>query len=471
MTPKTKRKNMAQVGARAEHCAAQHFGPWMVEPSWFTQAVNAVKAGTFAPQSSHGGQLKSELPANAECEIVDGRAVVLYYIDGNMARIPMFGQMTKGDSSFGGVNSVRARRALRKAAEDDRVGSILLHIDSPGGTVSGTGDLAADVATINREKKPVYTYIEDLGASAAYWVASQASRIYANPTAHIGSIGTVAVVEDTSGAMDKAGVKVHVVSTGDYKGNFTDGAPITDNHLAELRRMVNECNDHFLAGVSTGRKRPMETVKGWADGRVWIAEEAKRMGLIDDVATIDTVFQEIQHMTDEQIAAHLAEHPELSAKYIEQGKKAGIAEGTAQSKDRLAALLKAADGNHKLAYEAFQQGHEPEAVALAVAQAKEAREQAKAESDAKQAQIDAQAKEIERLKTLAGTQGAVNTTAAVQETEEKKQEVNPVEAFNTIVAKKVSDGMSRKAAIRSAVSENPELHQAYIAAINAGRKA
>jgi ClpP class serine protease len=167
--------------SRVEKCAAQHFGPWMIEPKWFSQAVQAVKAGTF----------------KAETVRDDETGYRLYTRISGIAGIAMAGQITKGDSSYGGCSSVRVRKAVRKAVNDDQVTAILLHIDSPGGTVAGTGDLADDVAAADK-RKPVYCYVEDLGASAAYWVGSQARRVYANPTAMIGSIGTVAVVEDSS---------------------------------------------------------------------------------------------------------------------------------------------------------------------------------------------------------------------------------------------------------------------------------
>src|SRR5690606_31819803 len=127
------------------------------------------------------------------------------------------GAMTKQGSSFGGASTVRTRRAIRSAAADKSVSAIMLLIDSPGGSVSGTSDLADDVANA-KKKKPVYAYIEDTCCSAAYWVASQCSAIYANPTAIVGSIGTYMVVADYSRMAENAGVKVHCISTGKYKG-------------------------------------------------------------------------------------------------------------------------------------------------------------------------------------------------------------------------------------------------------------
>lgn len=250
-------------------CIARHVGPWMVETGRFCAAVTAVKAGHFV------------------ADRVEPDHAALYTIDSDgIAAIPIIGFMMKGDSKFGGTNTVRTRRAVRRATEDKAVKASLLHIAAPGGTAAGTGELASDVRMANAVK-PVYAHIEDLGASAAYWVASQARRITATPTAEIGSIGTVAVVEDSSGAMEMAGIRVHVISTGAHKGQFVDGAPVTEEQLDDLQRMVNEHSAHFFEGVRIGRKMPIAKVREIADGRTWLAAKAREMGLIDKVATID----------------------------------------------------------------------------------------------------------------------------------------------------------------------------------------
>lgn len=250
-------------------CVARHIGPWMVEPHWFNAAVSAVKAGMFQVQ---------------ETEPSDQR---LFTIDhAGIASIGIIGATMKGDSKFGGTNSIRTRQAVRVAADDNSVKAIMLHIDSPGGTAAGTAELANDVRLAGA-RKPVFAHIEDLGASAAFFVASQAHRITATPTSRIGSIGSVAILQDTSGAAEAAGIKVHVISTGDFKGAFVDGAPITEEHLEDAKREIVELNGHFLKAVSRGRGMSMAEVREVADGRVHIAANAMAMGLIDAVSTVD----------------------------------------------------------------------------------------------------------------------------------------------------------------------------------------
>jgi protease-4 len=184
------------------------------------------------------------------------------------------------------------QRALRQAMQDDAVQSILLAIDSPGGHVAGTDALAQDVARM-RGQKPIVAQIDDFAASAAYWIASQTEAIYANNTAEIGSIGTVLVVEDSSGRMDRLGIKVHVISTGPFKGLGADGAPLTDQHLAYLQERVDGINQHFLQAVRTSRRLSPERMALVADGRVHLAGQAMALGLIDGIQSLETTLAQL----------------------------------------------------------------------------------------------------------------------------------------------------------------------------------
>lgn len=251
-------------------CVARHIGLWMVEPMWFQSAVAAVKAGLFQVQRTE--------PSGRELYAVDRSGI---------ATIGIIGSTMKGDSKHGGTNTLRTRRAVRAASADKDVRGTLLHIDSPGGKADGTAELANDVWQANR-LKPVYAHIEDVGASAAYWAASQARRITATPTSQIGSIGTVAVVEDTSGKAEAEGVKVHVVASGPLKGAFMDGAPVTEEQLDHARDLVTQLTGHFMQGVARGRNMPIGKVRDAADGgRVYLAADAQAVGLIDAVSTLD----------------------------------------------------------------------------------------------------------------------------------------------------------------------------------------
>jgi signal peptide peptidase SppA len=259
-------------------CFLNHMGIYCFEPLRLREAVAHVKAGRMPPiRAAAPGRPPGAFELSA-----DGIAV-----------IGIQGPMFKGPSKFSEADSSALRRGVREAAQSADVRGILLAIDSPGGTVAGTDDLATEVRAASK-LKPVHAFIEDLGASAAYWVASQAKKITATPTSLIGSIGTLAVVEDSSGLAQMEGVVVHVVSTGAFKGAFVDGAPVLPEHLTDLQEQVDALNMHFLAAVQSGRRLSGDKLSAVSDGRLHIAEAAQSLKLIDSVGSFEDALQTLR---------------------------------------------------------------------------------------------------------------------------------------------------------------------------------
>lgn len=261
-------------------CAAQHFGLWMVQGRWINSAVSAYNAGSL-PKA-----------------VLDAEADQLYTVDSTgIARVSLTGPILKGKSSFGGASSVQTRRALREAERDSDVKGIMLAIDSPGGSVSGLKAMADEVAAIaKRGIKPIVTHAEDSMHSAALWTGVQSQRVTASAMTEIGSIGTVATVTDYSGAAEKDGIKVHVVSTGPMKGAFTPGTEITDEQIEWLQGRVDEMNGFFLDAVKRGRNMPIAQVRELATGEDWLAAEAKEKGLIDAVMNEEEAVESFRRM-------------------------------------------------------------------------------------------------------------------------------------------------------------------------------
>ena len=257
--------------ANEQACAAQHFGMWAVKPAWLNAVVSAYNAGALP---------KVEFDEN------DQR---MYSVDSTgIATISISGQILKGWSSYGGTSSIATRQALRQAEADQDVRAIMLAIDSPGGTVAGIKALADEVARIRREGvKPIVTHAEDSMHSAALWVGVQASRVTASAMTEVGSIGTLAVVEDTSKMAESIGIKVHVISSGEMKGAGVPGTEITEDMLAEVQERVDQINAFFLNAVKKGRGTGIDEVRRLADGRDWLAAEARERNLIDEVMSQD----------------------------------------------------------------------------------------------------------------------------------------------------------------------------------------
>jgi signal peptide peptidase SppA len=258
--------------ASATRYAESYFGAWACEPSRLQAMAAAVRAASPSQLTRPTDRRRYE--------VLDGVAV-----------IELNGPLTKHRTSFedvvGGTSTVETRALVRDAVRDPGVRSILLRVDSPGGTVAGTSDLAAAVAEANT-RKPVYAFVEDLAGSAAYWIASQARHLTANAPAEVGSIGTFAVLEDSSGQYEREGVKVHVVSTGPLKGAGVRGAPITGEQLEALRVRITDINNLFVAAVARGRRMSEGAVRKVADGRLFVGRRAVEAGLVDEVGTFES---------------------------------------------------------------------------------------------------------------------------------------------------------------------------------------
>lgn len=189
--------------------------------------------------------------------------------------------------SFWGFAGTReAQASLLSADADPDIENIVWLMDTPGGSTDGLEELAQVVSGL---KKPVTVFVDGLIASAGYYVGSQADAIYAAPRSLIGSIGTRMMLVDTSKYYADKGIKFIPIDTGEHKSAGADGVEITESQIKEFQRIVDGFNQYFINAVSKGRKLPKETVKEYADGRVFFAEEAIDMGLIDGVTTLSSI--------------------------------------------------------------------------------------------------------------------------------------------------------------------------------------
>lgn len=219
-----------------------------------------------------------------------------YVIRDGVAVIDVAGPLNKGGSLyqmvFGGYTMPELEQQVRQAAADNAVSAIMLRIDSPGGTVAGVSDLA-DAVYEARQAKRVVAYVSDMAASCAYYIASQADEIYADRDAIVGGIGVYLVVPDYSQMAEEQGVKVHVIKAGENKGAGVPGAPVTDEHLAEFQREVNQLNETFVDAVARGRGWSIADVEKLNDGRVHVGRHAESLGLIDGIATFSETMERL----------------------------------------------------------------------------------------------------------------------------------------------------------------------------------
>ena len=242
---------------------------WLIQPD----ALHSMAASLRGIAAPFTAQPQADPPHHL-LSIEDGIGVVS--IEGPILRKPdLFARVFMGATSSEDIGD-----ALREAGERPDIKAVFLDIDSPGGTVAGTPELAAAVASLNA-RKPVYAFSSGLMCSAAYWVASQARAIYATPSAQVGSIGVVQAVVDHSAAIEKAGIKVEVFSVGRYKAMGAPGTPLTDEQRELISSNLAEIAGEFHAAVlARGRAIPAEAM----EGQTFSGRQAQRQNLAGMVA-------------------------------------------------------------------------------------------------------------------------------------------------------------------------------------------
>lgn len=249
--------------------------------------------------------------------------------DGSVAVIPIHGVIAHRadsfDASSGGTSTELIGKMLQKVTADAGVNSILLDFDSPGGSVEGVPELAAQI-TKAALVKPVIGQVSALAASAGYWLASQCTEIVCTPSGMAGSIGVFLLVIDESEALEKAGVKVNAISAGDYKLEGAWWEPLSDEARAHLQGQVDACYKDFLAAVAKGRRVTAAKVKqDYGQGRVYDAKEALSRGMIDKISTMDDTLARLvggRSASRRSMAAVIDETHEMQSKALVEAMEA-----------------------------------------------------------------------------------------------------------------------------------------------------
>jgi signal peptide peptidase SppA len=258
--------------------------PWAIEPGKLLE-IQAIYL-------AHARGEKADLAA---IEARLGRPLANepkpYTIDQGVAILPVEGVIAKRANMFmdisGGVSTELLGRDLQAALQDPQVHSIILAIDSPGGSVDGTQALASQIRA-GAQQKPIVTLASGTIASAAYWLGSAGSAVYiADGTTISGSIGVVASHTDYSKARAERGITVTEITAGKYKRIASDNAPLTKEGKQYLQDQVDYYYSLFVNAVADHRGTTAERVLAdMADGRVWIGQQGIDAGLIDAVQTM-----------------------------------------------------------------------------------------------------------------------------------------------------------------------------------------
>lgn len=264
--------------------------PWAIEREKFDEIYELIQL------RASGHKLSDEEIVERfgmEASAGDSRQMA----DGIISVIPVHGTIAYRADSFsassGGTSAELIGKCLKRASADRGVSTIVLDFETPGGSVEGIPELAADIAKA-AQVKPVIAFVNALAASAGYWLATQATEIVSTPSGRVGSIGVFLLSMDRSERMAKEGDKIEAVSAGKYKLEGAPWLPLSTEARAFMQGEVDKMYREFLSAVATGRtkaRRRSVTIadveKKYAEGRVYDVGDALAVGMIDRVATFD----------------------------------------------------------------------------------------------------------------------------------------------------------------------------------------
>ncbi len=173
-------------------------------------------------------------------------------------------------------------RAIRQARDDGRVKAIVLRIDSPGGD-GFASDMIWRELELCRQKKPVIVSMAGVAGSGGYYIACNATRIFALPTTLTGSIGVFDYKFVTEGLYNKLGARRQDVKRGEHADAMSDMRAMTPEEDSMMQAQVDYFYRQFVQKVATGRKLSFEKVDSIGQGRIWSGLDAKRIGIVDSL--------------------------------------------------------------------------------------------------------------------------------------------------------------------------------------------
>jgi len=247
---------------------------WLIQPERLVPmmdiAISGISIKTTAPSRKSAGQ-------------------------SNVAYLPLYGVIDQHQSwlheLFGGTSTEVFGAMFDSAIADSSVRAVLIDTDSPGGSVYGVQELSDKIYNA-RGKKPIIAVVNSLMASAAYWVASAADEIVITPSGEAGSIGVIAVHFDYSEFVKKGGIKPTIIKAGKYKAEGNPYESLGDDAETYIQKRIDDYYTAFVSAVARNRGASVGTVlSDYGQGRVLGAKDAKAVGMVDNIATLDSVYK------------------------------------------------------------------------------------------------------------------------------------------------------------------------------------
>lgn len=220
--------------------------------------------------------------------------------NGNLvAVLRLQGIIVNYEGEEGTIDTTQVLSALDNIEKNNKYKALLLIVDSPGGMAAPSLEVTYKIRSI-KKKKPVVTYIQNLGASGAYYISSASNYIVSNPQAIVGSIGVIISVPQIYKAMDKIGIQVINIKSGKYKDSLSPFKPLQKDQIEYLQNLVMEYYYQFVRDVAENRNlkttQQIKELYEIADGRVFSSYTAMKYGLVDEVGVLQNAKEKIKQI-------------------------------------------------------------------------------------------------------------------------------------------------------------------------------
>lgn len=215
------------------------------------------------------------------------------HISKHIAVLDIDGEMS--DSSSSSYNHVWLINTIDELMNNSLNKGILIRVNTPGGSVYYSDELYNKLMEYRKTtKNPVYVYMEDMAASGGYYISAAADKIYSNRNCWTGSIGvTTGTMINVKGLLDKLGIKATTFTSGRNKSMGSSTEEMTDEQRKIMQSLIDESYERFVDIVAKGRKIDVDKVREIADGRIYTANQAKSLNLIDKICSEEEARKEI----------------------------------------------------------------------------------------------------------------------------------------------------------------------------------
>lgn len=177
-------------------------------------------------------------------------------------------------------------KQIHQARDDESVKAVVLRINSPGGSAAASQEVGEELKKLRGRGKVVVTSMADVAASGGYWLAACTDKIYANPTTMTGSIGVYMPYANWEELYKKVGIYQEKIKSGPHKDILSPERQMTNEEREIIQIMVDDIYNQFVDVVAEGRKLDKEQVRKLADGRIYTGNQAKQLGLVDELGNM-----------------------------------------------------------------------------------------------------------------------------------------------------------------------------------------